>query len=180
MVFLDTNVNSGINDFTLVRDFVIKEIFSKNPTIYKNFLILLINNVIKLDSKNTTISFENGELGKSCYREYNKIVDSYIKLNNNIHINLECNTSKYENVMLRNILYLNKISTKILESGNKTKVLNDIYLIQININTSKNNSDFGYDIFNYVGKKCNKKLTNFQNILIYNIIEIYFIMGVKS
>ena len=119
MMYLDNNLKTNIVDFSLVRDFVIKEILSKNKDIYKDILILLIKDIIKLDKNNAYITFENIELGKSNYKEHSKIVDSYIKINNNIHIELECNTSPYNNVKLRNILYLNKISTKILEVGNK-------------------------------------------------------------
>ena len=168
MVYLDKTLKLNIKDFSLVRDYVIKEILSKNPNIYKDILIMLIKEVIKLDN-NTIITYENTELGKSNYKEYNKTVDLYVKLNDNIYIELECNTSVYERVKLRNILYLNKISTKILESGKKPSKLNNIYLIQININTSIYDNLYGYEIYNYIGKKTGKNLTKFQNIIVYNI-----------
>ena len=57
------------------------------------------------------------------YMEYNKIIYSYIVLNDNIHIDLECNSSTFKEVKRRNILYMNKISTRVLESGEKTKKL---------------------------------------------------------
>jgi len=146
MVYLDENIKFGVKDFSLVRDFVIKEILSKNKDIYKEILILLIRSVVKLDKNKTNITLENVELGKSNYKEYNKIIDSYIVLNNKIHVDVEYNTSPYKNTKLRNILYLNKMSTKVLESGNKQNKLNEIYLIQININTSKYDNKFGNDI----------------------------------
>ena len=169
MVYLDENIKFGVKDFSLVRDFVIKEILSKNKDIYKEILILLIRSVVKLDKNKTNITLENVELGKSNYKEYNKIIDSYIVLNNKIHVDVEYNTSPYKNTKLRNILYLNKMSTKVLESGNKQNKLNEIYLIQININTSKYDNKFGNDVYYYFGKKMCKKLTDFQHILVFNI-----------
>ena len=37
MVYLDENIKVGVKDFSLVRDFVIKEILSKNKDIYKEY-----------------------------------------------------------------------------------------------------------------------------------------------
>lgn len=169
MEYLDNNIKPNIKDFSLVRDFVIKEILSKNRNIYKEIIVLLIRDIIRLDKDNTSIVFENIELGKSNYKEYNKVIDSYIKLNNNIHIDFECNTSPYNNVKLRNILYLNKMSTKVLESGNNINKLNNIYLIQININASLFDDKFGYEVYSLLGKNFTKKLTNFEHILVFNI-----------
>lgn len=169
MVYLDNNIKTNIiNNFSLVKDYVIKEILSKNPNIYKRIIILLIKDIIKLDN-NITFIFKNVELGKRNYKEYNKIIDNYIYINNNIHINIEFNTSPYNIVKIRNILYLNKISTKILETGNKIKKLNNTYLIQININTSIYDNEYGYEIYELLGKKTTKKLTEFEHILVYNI-----------
>lgn len=156
-------------DFSLVKDYVIKEILTKNKEIYKEIVIMLINDVIKLDINDTNILFENVELGKSNYNEYNKIIDNYIKINDVIHVDIEFNTSLYNTVKLRNLLYLNKISTKILESGDKINKLNDVYLIQININSSLYDNKFGYEIYELFGKKTCNKLTDFEHILVYNI-----------
>ena len=44
----------------------------------------------------------NVELGKSNYKEYNKTVDTYVILNDNIHIDLEYNFSPYSVIRRRN------------------------------------------------------------------------------
>ena len=178
----DNKLKDNIKYFSLLKDFVIKELFSKNPTIYKEILILFIEEIIKLDSKITKISYDNSELGKSNYKEYNKTIDSYVKLNNNIHIDLECNSALYKDVKRRNILYLNKISTKVLETGENIKKLNSTYLIQININTSSSDNKYGYEHFLLVGNNSGKRLTNFEHICVFNI-EYYrriFYNGVRS
>jgi len=64
---------------------------------------------------------------------------------------------------------LNKISTKLLESGNRPSILNNLYLIQINVNTNIKDNEYGYEIFGLFGKNMNKKLTDFEHILVYNI-----------
>lgn len=40
-------------------------------------------------------------------------------------------------------------------------VLKQLLLLQININTNRNDNKFGYDIYSYVGKKSNKKFSKF-------------------
>ena len=169
MISFDEKIKDNIKYFSLVRDFAIKEILSKNPNLYKNILILLIQEVISLNENDTKITLENIELGKTNYKEYNKTIDSYARLNDNIHIDLETNSATFNVIKNRNILYLNKISTKILETKDNIKKLNDIYLIQININTSSSDNKYDYDIYSYVGKKYNKKLTTFIHILVYNV-----------
>ena len=66
MIRLDNDKN--IHYFPLVKDFVIKNIFSKNPELLKNFLILQIEDIIKLDPDNTKMTIGNVELGKSNYK----------------------------------------------------------------------------------------------------------------
>ena len=103
MVYLDNNLKIKVKDFSLVRDYVIKETLSKNTDIYKEILILLIKDIINLNINDTNLILNNIELGKSNYKEYNKIIDSYVILNNKIHIDLECNTLPYRSILLRNI-----------------------------------------------------------------------------
>ena len=61
------------------------------------------------------------------------------------------------------------MSTKVLETGNSYKKLKDIYLIQININSSIYDNKFGYELYGIFGKKTCKKLADFEHILVFNI-----------
>ena len=167
MIRLDNDKN--IHYFPLVKDFVIKNIFSKNPELLKNFLILQIEDIIKLDPDNTKMTIGNVELGKSNYKEYNKTVDTYVILNDNIHIDLEYNYSPYSVVRRRNRQYLNKLSTKILESGDNISKLNKLYVIQVNLNAAVSDNKFGEDIIIPFGKKTCKEYPDYKYIVLKNI-----------
>jgi len=79
----------------LSKDYIIKSLFTNNKDIYKEFLISQLQNIITLEINNTNITYNNVELGKTNYKEYNKILDLYVLLNNNIYIDFECNTSSF-------------------------------------------------------------------------------------
>jgi len=81
---LDNEFKINERDFSLVKDYVIKEILNKNPNIYKKIIILLIFDIIKLNRNKTIINFENVELGKSNYKEYNKIITLILDIIKNI------------------------------------------------------------------------------------------------
>lgn len=137
----------------LSKDYIIKSLFTNNPKVYRDFLISQIQNIINLDIKNTNINYNNVELGKTNYKEYNKILDLYVILNNNIYIDFECNTSSFKHIKERNILYLNKISTKVLETGDNINKLKNIYIIQLNINSAKEDIFDKEDEVMLIGKK---------------------------
>jgi len=167
MIKLDNDENNIF--IPLTRDYVIKNLFNRNPEIYKEFLLLQIKDIINLNKEKTSIIFNNVELGKSNYREYNKIIDSYVILNDNIHIDFECNSSVFKEIKRRNILYLNKMSTKVLESGEDKSKLKNIYIIQLNINASSNDSTYGEDEIILFGKKTNKIFSKLEYIVVKNI-----------
>ena len=171
-----------IHYFPLVKDFVIKNIFYNNHDLLNKFLILQIKDIIKLDYDNTTMTINNVELGKSNYKEYNKIVDTYVVLNNNIHIDLEYNTQPYSVVQKRNKQYLNKLATIILESGDKISKLNSTYVIQVNLNAALSDSKFGEDIIIPFGKKTCKEYPDYKYIVLKNIEyyrNLFYNEGVK-
>ena len=119
IIKLDTDEN--IEYFPLVRDYVIKSIFYKNPNLLKKFIISQIKDIVDLDYDTAKMTINNVELGKSNYKEYNKTLDTYVVLNDNIHVDLEYNTSPYSVVQKRNKQYLNKLANIILETGDKRK-----------------------------------------------------------
>ena len=69
----------------------------------------------------------------------------------------------------RNNQYLNKLCTKVLETGDKISKLNNIYVIQLNLNASKKDNKFGDDVIIHFGKKTCKFYPNFQYIVLKNI-----------
>lgn len=159
MIKLDTDEN--IEYFPLIKDYIIKSIFYKNHNLLKKFIISQIKDIAYLDYNTTKMTINNVELGKSNYKEYNKTLDTYVVLNDNIHIDLEYNTSPYSVVRKRNKQYLNKLANTILETGDKTKKLDNTYVIQINLNASISDNKFDEDIIIPFGKKTCKEIPRF-------------------
>ena len=102
-----------------------KHIFTNNPDILKKFLI----DVLKLDINPNlaTIIIENNELTKSRKKEYQKNVDIYVSINNNLRIDIEVNSEKFSSIKARNVLYLNKIAIDTTESGFTYQKMNKQY-----------------------------------------------------
>ena len=91
-----------------------KRIFTKNPEILKRFLI----SVLKLDMNpdTATIEIESNELVKAKDKEYHKTVDILAKINNNLRIDIEINSERYDSVKFRNTMYLEKMLNLLIEN----------------------------------------------------------------
>ena len=74
-----------------------------------------------------------------------KRVDILVILNDTIFIDVEINRSSFEKVKLRNSLYCDKLYSVLLEMGDKTTKLKDIYLYQLNLNTMDKSITYGED-----------------------------------
>ena len=85
--------NDGVNDYLILKKFLIS--------------------VLKLDLDYVTcpIIVLCNELPKENKHEYHKTLDINVRLNNNIHLDLEMNQSKYDMVVTRNGLYESKLFT---------------------------------------------------------------------
>ena len=157
-----------------------KHIFTNNPDILKKFLI----DVLKLDINPnlTTIIIENNELTKSREKEYQKNVDIYVSINNNLRIDIEVNSEKFSSIKARNVLYLNKIAIDTTESGFTYQKMNKQYFYQLNLNAHKSDK--------YLDEEYLLVSTNKHQILLdnYKIIcksldyykELYYNQGKNS
>ena len=157
-----------------------KHIFTNNPDILKKFLI----DVLKLDINPnlTTIIIENNELTKSREKEYQKNVDIYVSINNNLRIDIEVNFEKFSSIKARNVLYLNKIAIDTTESGFTYQKMNKQYFYQLNLNAHKSDK--------YLDEEYLLVSTNKHQILLdnYKIIcksldyykELYYNQGKNS
>ena len=83
---------------------------------------------LELDVDKTKIEISNNELLKENVKEYKKIIDILVILNDTIFIDIEINRSNFEKVKLRNMLYCDKLYSMLLEMGDKTTRLKDICL----------------------------------------------------
>ncbi len=157
-----------------------KHIFTNNPDILKKFLI----DVLKLDINPNlaTIIIENNELTKSREKEYQKNVDIYVSINNNLRIDIEVNSEKFSSIKARNVLYLNKIAIDTTESGFTYQKMNKQYFYQLNLNAHKSDK--------YLDEEYLLVSTNKHQILLdnYKIIcksldyykELYYNQGKNS
>ena len=86
-------------------------------------------NLLKLDMNpdTATIEIESNELVKAKDKEYHKSVDILAKINNNLRIDIEINSERYDSVKFRNTMYLEKITTDTIESGNTNSSMTKYY-----------------------------------------------------
>ena len=146
--YMDKNylkeLDKDLEMIPLTFDIVFKGVFEKNRDILKRFLISTLD--LKLDVNRTKIEVLNNELIKENVKEYQKRVDILVVLNDTIYIDIEINRSNFEKVKKRNSLYCDKLYSMLLDMGDKTTKLNDIYLYQLNLNTKDLSITYGEDI----------------------------------
>ena len=130
------NFNNNYPIIKLTNDKFAKVFLNKNPELLKKFLIKVLD--LDISKEMSSIKFLSGELPPSTIKEYLKTVDFNILINDNIIINLEINRSRFSKVSYRNYLYLNKLVSTIINSGEDSKNLRKYNIYQININAYKN------------------------------------------
>ena len=111
-----------------------KRIFTKNPNILKQFLISVLE--LNINPEKANIEIIGNELVKSKKKEYHKTVDMLVQINNNLNIDIEINTKRFNSIKERNTLYLQKISVDTIESGNTYKSMAKYYFYQLNLNAN--------------------------------------------
>ena len=158
----------------LTSDFMFKRIFTKNPNILKQFLISVLE--LNINPEKATIEIISNELTKSNRKEYHKTVDMLVQINNNLNIDIEINTERFNSIKERNTLYLQKISVDTIESGNTYKSMAKYYFYQLNLNTNPSDKNLD-DCYILRGEKNNKSLLeNFKIVckFIENYRDIYY------
>ena len=157
-----TNTLTEEKFIPLTRDFMFKRIFTNNPEILKKFLI----SVLKLDINPdlATITILNNELTKAREKEYHKTVDIYARINNNLRIDIEVNSEKFNTVKVRNTFYLNKITVDTTDVGVNYKDFSKIYFYQLNLNIQKCDKDLDEE-YEILSTKNHKKLLDNYKIV---------------
>ena len=140
----------------LTLDFMFKRIFTRNPDLLKQFLICVLN--LDLDPKDSSILIENTELPKTLRREYRKTVDILVVLNGTKTIDVELNSSTFNEIKYRNALYIEKIMTTSLEQGTSKEDMTKYYYYQLNLNIHKFKEDIGEKSFFLKEDKTNELL----------------------
>ena len=172
-------LDKKIHFINLTYDITFKSIFQRNKNLLKDYL----NSFSFINLKQTSkIKFLNSELYKENKNEYHKIVDLYLAIDSKIFIDIELNKIPFEIVMKRNNLYLNKLSSMLLETGENIKKLKHYHLYQINLNAHKLDTDINKTVIPFDIE--NKKIYPINQKTIIKSLEtyrkLYYTYGKKS
>lgn len=106
-----------------------KEIFTLNPHLLKEFLICVLR--LEMNPKMADILIKNTELPKTNRREYRKTVDILVVLDETKTIDVELNSSTFDEIKYRNALYIEKIMTADIETGTKLRDMANYFIINL-------------------------------------------------
>ena len=82
---------------------------------------------------------------KDRIKEYQKVLDIYVLINNYFYVNLEINRSYYNDVMQRNQMYESKGYSSLLDESEEVRELRNKRFVQINLNVKERDIEFGSD-----------------------------------
>ena len=137
-------LDNEIELIPLTFDIVWKGVFSRNIDLLKRFLNEVLN--LELDVNVMKVRFLNTELPKQNKKEYQKRIDLYVCINGNTYVEIEINRSNFERVKLRNYLYGSKVFSMLIDTGDSVSKLEDMYFIQLNLNTKDKSLNYGEDV----------------------------------
>ena len=171
MLELDEELRkNNIHFVSLFNDRFVKTLLCKNIILLKKLLIYALD--LKLDPYNVELVILNNELLLDSYNERKKYTDFIVLLDNKYYIDLEINTSNFEEVKYKNFLYICKMNSIIDRKGSQDEEapkMSERVVIQLNINASKKEDVYYKDrnkdeIYKVIGEKMNDVL--FENFII--------------
>ena len=125
----------------LTFDYAFKYIMVKNIDIFKRFLIETLR--LGINEEDVELIILDSSLWKSKKNEHGKTVDLNVKIDNNLLLTIEMNKYDFNNVKIRNQLFVEKLHTLQYEVGEKYKVLKTKYITQLNLNARDDYKDKG-------------------------------------
>ena len=168
MLELDEEVKKKIRKFiSLFNDRFVKTLLCKNIILLKKLLIYVLD--LKLDPYNVELVILNNELLLDSYNERKKYTDFIVLLDNKYYIDLEINSSNFEEVKYKNFLYICKMNSIIEKKGSKVSKMSERVVVQLNINANKK-EDVYYknknkdEIYKVIGEKMSDVL--FENFIV--------------
>ena len=168
MLELDEEVKKKIRKFiSLFNDRFVKTLLCKNIILLKKLLIYVLD--LKLDPYNVELVILNNELLLDSYNERKKYTDFIVLLDNKYYIDLEINSSNFEEVKYKNFLYICKMNSIIEKKGSKVSKMSERVVVQLNINANKKEDVYYKDknkdeIYKVIGEKMSDVL--FENFII--------------
>ena len=155
---------------SLSFDLMFKSFFMANEYIFKRFLISVLH--LRIKPENCKLYIINNDMTNLRYKEYHKVVDFNININNYIYVNLEVNTERFEDIKYRNEKYLDSISSSVIDKGKNIKIFKKSRTIQLNLNVNEKNSKIGEDII-YRVSKVTGKIFNWNNVIYLRYLDYY-------
>ena len=168
MLELDEELKKEIRKFIfLFNDRFVKTLLCKNIILLKKLLIYALD--LKLDPYNVELVILNNELLLYSYNERKKYTDFIVLLDNKYYIDLEINSSNFEEVKYKNFLYICKMNSIIEKKGSKVSKMSERVVVQLNINANKKEDVYYKDknkdeIYKVIGEKMSDVL--FENFII--------------
>ena len=168
MLELDEELKKEIRKFiSLFNDRFVKTLLCKNIILLKKLLIYALD--LKLDPYNVELVILNNELLLDSYNERKKYTDFIVLLDNKYYIDLEINSSNFEEVKYKNFLYICKMNSIIEKKGSKVSKMSERVVVQLNINANKKEDVYYKDknkdeIYKVIGEKMSDVL--FENFII--------------
>ena len=168
MLELDEEVKKKLRKFiSLFNDRFVKTLLCKNIILLKKLLIYVLD--LKLDPYNVELVILNNELLLDSYNERKKYTDFIVLLDNKYYIDLEINSSNFEEVKYKNFLYICKMNSIIEKKGSKVSKMSERVVVQLNINTNEKEDVYYKDknkdeIYKVIGEKMSDVL--FENFII--------------
>jgi len=154
----------------ITMDKMFKAIFMDDVKLLKKFILSQLP--LELEEDEVKLQLLNSELPVSNIKEYRKIVDIIVSLNDNIFVNLEVNRQSFYKIKNRNYLYKNSMINQTLKSGDKLKILDNIYYYQINLNVKDKKDEYDKKITKGTRTICTVEL---ESQIIYLKNEVTFI-----
>ena len=138
---LDKKINESeeLEFIPLTFDYALKNIAAKNQKIFRKFIIETthLENITDKDK----LSFLDKELIKSTAKEQAREVDFYLRIGDDIVIDVEMNRKRYKYVKERNTVYMAKLITLKLEVNTNYKEMQTKEFYQVNINSDENKKE---------------------------------------
>ena len=165
MILLDEEVKF----IPLTYDKLFKGIFKEKLEILKLFILSQLE--FDINPSDCKIELFNSEIPKINKNEYQKTIDTYVKLDN-IYVNIEINREYFKNVEKRNLMYADRLYSMILEQSENLNKLDNIIFVQINLNAvdkldvKKEKIKYGTDRLVTYGINSNKTYNNNKFVLV--------------
>ena len=128
---------------------------------------------LNITEDNNYLIFLDKELIKGNFKEKGKTIDLNVRIGEDLIIDIEMNTSKYEVVQIRNELFVSKLNTLMFEVGDEYKSLRGKYIYQLNLNANPNEKgDIEPDEAEMTWRRKKKRFSDRQKI--FNKYLVYY------